>query len=325
MAVQHRRVHRPRVPMLLMLLAGLLAVIGCQAQRPAAPSRTGSSGSAVVSSPPTRAGSPSQSRTASADPPSSPARPAVHTPAGLWWGVDSSGPITAAALANVRDWYQGATPQFWGRYVGGHYGLSAAELSFARQHGIYVYLLINDRNCSQCGGTDICGNDRTAGQARADALDAIHAAAAVGVRRGAVLFKDIEQVSSCRGEPTAAYLDAWYRTVRGTDYRTGFYGNVHQQNYDFPRAYCAAHAHAADFARDVVLDMNEDEPRLGALRGSTGPHNAPAFAPKSPACAAPAATVIWQYGESIDRANYTDIDQARPGLHGLLAPDGSIS
>lgn len=201
--------------------------------------------------------------------------PAVVTPEGMWWGVDSSGPITAAAIDNVRGWYQGATPQFWGRYVGGPFAVSSAELAFAREHHIYVYLLINDRNCSLCGGVDVCGNDITASQARLDAREAIREATKVGVKRGAVLFKDIEQIGACRNEPTSAYLDTWYRTLKGTDYRTGFYGNVHQQDYDFPRAYCAARAQARDFAAEVALDMNEDEPRLGAARGTTGPHNAP--------------------------------------------------
>jgi len=253
-------------------------------------------------------------------------RPPVLTPEGMWWGVDSSGPITAAAIANVRGWYRGARPQFWGRYVSGEYAVTRAELAFARRQGLYVYLLVNDRNCSQCAfGGDICGNDLTRAQARADAHAALRAARRLGLPRGTVLFKDIEQVSSCTREPSADYLDAWYRTLKGTDFVTGFYGNAYQQNYDFPRGYCAEVKRAADFAADVVLEMNEDGPLIGAPRGSTGPDNAPRFAPLVPWCAPAKATVIWQYGESLDPANYTDIDQARPDTPGLLAPDGTVT
>lgn len=133
-----------------------------------------------------------QTRPAPSSRASHPAGPAVLTAGGMWWGVDSSGPITAAAIDNVRGWYQGATPQFWGRYVSGHFAVTSTELAFARSRHIYVYLLVNDRNCSHCVNGDVCGHDKTAVQARADALEAIKAAGRVGVKRGAVLFKDIE-------------------------------------------------------------------------------------------------------------------------------------
>lgn len=250
----------------------------------------------------------------------------MTTREGMWWGVDSSGPITPAAIDNVRGWYRGATPQFWGRYVSGHYAVSAHELAFARHKGIYVYLLVNDRNCSQCdGGHDVCGRDRTAAQARSDALAAVRAAKAVGVPARTVLFKDIEQISGCSGEPTATYLDTWHQTLRDTDFRTGFYGNAHRQSFAFPRAYCAVVAHDSQFRDNVALDMNEDEPQLGAPRGTVGPKNAPRFAPLKPDCAPAKAVQMWQYGESISRDNYTDIDQAKPDIKGLLAPDGGVT
>ena len=245
----------------------------------------------------------------------------------MWWGVDSSGPITAAAIHNVRDWYRGSPrPQFWGRYLSGDYGVSKAELAYGRAQGIYVYLIVNDRNCSECaGGGDICGNDRTAAQAALDAKEALRAARRLGLGKGTVLFKDIEQVSSCRGEPTADYLYTWYRTLQGTDWVTGFYGNAYTQFYDFPIGYCATVKKHPDFATHVILDMNEDEPLIGAPRGRTGPHNAPRFNPLKPSCAPLSQVAIWQYGESTSPDNYTDIDQMRPGTPGLLAPDGTVT
>ncbi|MGI8678612.1 MAG: glycoside hydrolase domain-containing protein [Jatrophihabitans sp.] len=248
------------------------------------------------------------------------------TKGGMWWGVDSYAPITAQSLANVRDWYVGGhRPQFWGRYLSGRAGISDTELRFARAHGIYVYLIVPDRNCSACSDGDACTNDSTAAQARADAAAAVRAARRLTLPAGAVLFKDIEEVSSCRDEPTPAYLLAWFRTLLGTPYRTGFYGNVYRQTYEFPTAYCATVRAHPDFSSGVVLAMNEPEPQLGAPRKTIGPSTAPPFRPSSPRCAPPGRTLIWQYGESTDDANLTDVDQARPGAPGLLAPEGGTT
>ena len=142
-------------------------------------------------------------------------------------------------------------------------GACGIEYSASDAHGY----AIGAEGSRLCGG-DICGNDLTRAQARADAHAALRAARRLSLPHGTVLFKDIEQVSSCTREPSADYLDAWYRTLKGTDFVTGVYGNAYQQNYDFPRGYCAEVKRAADFAADVVLDMNEDEPLIGAPRGS---------------------------------------------------------
>ena len=118
---------------------------------------------------------------------------------------------------------------------------------------------------------------------------------------------------------------AWDKALTGSGYRTGFYGNSHRSSYAFPIAYCGAVRVAPSFARRIVLDATEPEPRLGAPQGTTGPRNAPTFAPEVPSCAPVGATKIWQYGESIDSDNDTDIDQADPAVPGLLAPDGSVT
>jgi len=244
----------------------------------------------------------------------------------MWWGVDSTTAMSAASLANVQDWYLGGhRPQFWGRYLRGSYAVSRTELAFARAHGIYVYLIVTDHNCSQCGGHDICGNDRTAGQAAHDVQQAADAADKLGLPRGTVIYKDLEQVSSCRGEPTATFLLAWDSALRKTRYKTAFYGNTNQQNYDFPKAYCAAVARSSDFASRVLLDMDEPEPQLAAPRHTIGPANAPRYAPFEPHCTPPGRTTIWQYGESRDDDNLTDVDEALPNTPGMLAPDGSVT
>jgi Domain of unknown function (DUF1906) len=252
--------------------------------------------------------------------------PTSVTPGGLWWSVDSSGPMTDGALAAVRAWYRGAAPQVWGRYLTGSYSITPTELAWARSHRIYVYLLIPDDNCSRCdSGADICGNDKTASQARENAAQTLMAARALPVPAGAALFKDLEQVAACVGEPTAAYLRAWFGAVRNSGYRVGLYGNSTTADYAFPRAYCQVLRTDPRLGAEVLLDATEPEPDLGKPAGASGPRNAPPFRPATPPCAPPSATVIWQYGESIDNENYADIDQVRPDTPGLLAPDGTVT
>lgn len=245
----------------------------------------------------------------------------------MWWGVDSTGPITEAALDNVRNWYRGSPrPLLWGRYVTGSFALQRGELAFARAHGIGVYLIVPDLDCSICdNGNDVCGSDRTAGQARDDARRAVKASIRAGIPARVTLFKDVEEIGTCHGELTSEYLRAWYHHVRATRYRAGFYGNTFRQSWDFPRAYCAAVRADPRFAHDVALAQNQPEPAIGAARGTIGPSNAPRFAPYVPSCAPSGVTRIWQYGESLSSENYTDVDEIVPGTRGLLAPDGSVT
>jgi Domain of unknown function (DUF1906) len=249
------------------------------------------------------------------------------TPEGLWWGVDSTTPMSESVLANVRSWYRGGhTPAVWGRYVSGSFAMHPDEFSFARKHGIYLYVLVPDANCSECsGGQDVCGNDRTAAQATQDARDAIRAARKLHIPANAMLFKDVEQVGTCTGELTAQYLLTWYRVGRASPYRVGFYGNAHSQHYDFVTAYCGVVPRHRDFTRDVVLADDEPEPAIGAPAGRIGAANAPRFHPDVPHCAPRKATKIWQYGESLTAGNATDVDEIMPDTPGLIAPDGSVT
>lgn len=300
----------------LATLAALLLVAGC--------------GTAAVVTPASSRATASPTRTvevaASPTPEPTPLpRANSVTPGGYWWAVDSSGPVGDAALTAVQGWYQGATPAVWGRYLTGPYALQDGETEWLAGHGIYLYVLVPDGNCSGCNGGDICGNDLTAAQAQADAAETLAAARDRRIPRGVRLFKDIEQVSSCRGEPTGEYVSAWYRAVRDSDYLVGFYGNSTEPDWDFPTAYCAALALDPRIGTDVVIDGNEPEPQLGAPSGTSGPATAPAFAPFTPPCAPSGSTRIWQYGESVDAANYVDVDEVSPGLPGLLAPDGRVT
>ncbi|MEO6886426.1 MAG: glycoside hydrolase domain-containing protein [Jatrophihabitantaceae bacterium] len=240
--------------------------------------------------------------------------------------MDSTVAIDARSLANVRGYYRGGNdPVVWGRYLLGRFGLHRAEIAFAAAHGIVLYLLVPDANCSGCVGGDLCGNDRSASQAVRDAQQATAAAQRLGVPAGVTLFKDIEEVGACHTELTASYLDAWFGLVQHSHYRAGFYGNATAQDYDFPRAYCAAARLDPLFRREVILAQNEPEPMIGAPRGTIGPSNAPPFTPDRPSCAPVIVTKIWQYGESLNTDNLTDVDEVQPDTPGLLMPDGSAT
>lgn len=240
--------------------------------------------------------------------------------------MDSTAPIDAQSLANVRAYYLGHhDPVAWGRYLVGNFGLHRGELTFASRHHLVLYLLVPDENCSGCGGGDRCGNDRTSGQAVRDAERAIEAARRLRIPARVTLFKDVEEVSGCHGELTGSYLDAWFRQLRLTGYRPAFYGNATAQDYDLPRAYCAAAQADPAFRREVILAQDEPEPAIGAASDTIGPANAPRFAPDRPTCASTAATKIWQYGESLSAENMTDVDEIRPDTPGLLMPDGSVT
>lgn len=246
-----------------------------------------------------------------------------YTPAGNWWAVDSVDPVNAADLAAVRNWYQGGTPQVWGRYISDIGGaLTKTEMNFAAQNGIYLYLLVADRNNSS---PLVCGRDLNASDAVADAQTAVAAASALGIKPGAVLYKDFEQ-TQCAGEPSAAYVQSWYQTVASSTYKVGFYGNAFNPNNQFPTAFCAAAAAVPGLVAHVSLSASEPEPNFNSAIGTTGPANAPAWAADTPSCAPAATTSVWQYGEVGSQAgNIADIDEVRPGAPGLVAPDGSIT
>jgi hypothetical protein len=76
----------------------------------------------------------------------------------------------------------------------------------------------------------------------------------------------------------------------------------------------------------VTLSASEPEPNFNSLSGATGPATAPPWAADTPSCAPAGTTTVWQYGEVGQQAgNIADIDEFRPGMPGLVSPDGSIT
>jgi hypothetical protein len=245
------------------------------------------------------------------------------TPAGHWWAVDSVSQVNDANLAAVRAWYQGGTPQVWGRYISDLNGitLTSTEVAYARAHGIYLYLLVADHTSS-------CGTDSTYAQGVADAQTAIRAAQALKIPSGAVLFKDFEERSSrCPGDPGAGFMEGYFAQLQNSAlYKAGFYGNSYSQSNNFAKSYCTAARAMVGFLDNTSIAASEPEPAFNNARGTVGPHNAPAWAPTKPSCALSTATTIWQYGEVGSRAgNIADIDEVVPNAPGLVAPDGTVT
>jgi Domain of unknown function (DUF1906) len=246
------------------------------------------------------------------------------TPAGNWWSVDSVDRLNDANLAAIRAWYQGGTPLAWGRYISdisSSFTLNSAEITYAQQHGIYLYLIAADHTSS-------CGTDSTYAEGVADGQVAIAAAKALKIPAGAVIFKDFEErTSRCPGDPGAGFLEGWYAVMKNSNmYKAGFYGNSASPSNAFSKAYCQAGAAIAGFLGNTSIAASEPEPAFNNRRGSTGPRNAPAYAPTKPSCAPASATTIWQYGEVGSQAgNIADVDEVAANAPGLLAPNGTIT
>lgn len=246
------------------------------------------------------------------------------TPQGNWWAVDSVSRVNDASLNAVRAWYQGGTPQVWGRYISdisSSFTLNADEIAYAAAHNIYLYLLAADH-------TDTCGTDSTYDQGVADGQVAINAAQALKIPAGAVLFKDFEERSSrCPSDPSAGFLEGWYAVMKNSNfYKAGFYGNSYSQSNNFAKAYCQAGAAMGGFLAETSIAASEPEPAFNNARGTVGPGNAPAWGPTKPSCALSTATTIWQYGEVGSQAgNIADVDLVLPNAPGLLAPNGTVT
>ncbi|MEA2664632.1 MAG: hypothetical protein QOI11_1576, partial [Candidatus Eremiobacteraeota bacterium] len=91
------------------------------------------------------------------------------------WGVDSADPVTSAAWDAAYN-LLGRLPKFWGRYVGGDYAVTPAEIAYLHEKNCKVLIAYNDT-----GPDDVAGGS-AAGEA--DAQAAIAAMKALGVPAG---------------------------------------------------------------------------------------------------------------------------------------------
>ncbi|WP_414582281.1 glycoside hydrolase domain-containing protein [Scytonema sp. PCC 10023] len=189
-----------------------------------------------------------------------------------FWGVDSVQSITQSFLDQIRTTY--GSPDFFGRYLGGRYGMTADEVALAQRNGIKI--LVVDQSF---GPTYNPLTEYSAGEAAA--RKAISNAEALGIPNGVAIFADIEIQSNI----AAPWIQGWFDTLASSIYKPGFYSDTIEGG--FSDAYCQAVRNNSNVGTSIIWS---NEPPLDR----TTKANAPAFAPTGPDCNAQ--VLGWQYG-----------------------------
>lgn len=218
--------------------------------------------------------------------------------ADTYWGVDSASSTTSKVGVKghptlfefVTD-KMGQMPDFWGRYVGGSFGLTKEEASYIHTKSdgqtriLVVYNGAHNSKASVGGGF-------AAGQK--DALKAIARAKKVGVPADVWIYGDIEPGWHC----AADWFRGWWDTMRQSQYggMGGIYENPLKWNAkNFSDPYTKAYKGDSPF-------IFQDSPGLGRYLWSQQPQKAKkgpgeidfGFAPAEPPGMA-GMTVLWQY------------------------------
>jgi hypothetical protein len=195
---------------------------------------------------------------------------------GILWGIDTTDNVQAANDI-VRTQGQLGSPQFVGRYFiwDGGPTLSIAEANYIHSQNLPILLLDSPANSNLTGSA--VGAD--------EAQKAINKARSMGVPPGTALFRDVETGYGI----DAAYISAFYGTIRGSGYVPGFYENA--VNGAFSGAYCGAVAQNPVIGTGTALFASEWEFQGG------DPHRAAmrTWGPATPPCQN--TTVAWQYEE----------------------------
>ncbi len=210
----------------------------------------------------------------------------------IYWGVVSSHAAnsTVAAVGNptLFDFItkQVQFPQFYGRFIGGRYSLTADEINFIFGQG--------DGSCSIL----LIYNGATPGEGYyggvMDANNAISAAQALEVPTGITLYADIE--SGVRVSPD--WILGWMDTMNASMYANpgGFYCNPsawNEKNFNHP--YCIAITGPSNLRDDGTFISNpplfSSAPRMDCSFITDDPA---LYTPLAPPCA-PSSAVIWQY------------------------------
>ena len=193
----------------------------------------------------------------------------------FFWGVDSAVAVDEEILRCVQNNF--GAPDFWGRYLStvpnASEGLTKVELQYLRSKGIKVVPIFNNFK-SSVGGQ--AGN--------VAARNAIYNANRLGIRKGTVLFANVERFF----EVDANWLIGWVETFYSSPYLPGFYHDPIVG--DFNQAYCQAVAKDERVKNQVILWSAKPE------KGVTSKRSQPKFNPRKPNC--PATVWGWQYGRN---------------------------
>jgi hypothetical protein len=170
-------------------------------------------------------------------------------PTDAYWGVDSvTAPDHKLSIAGHPTLYEhitklaGQMPDFWGRYIGGHYAITAKEadalfdLSGGQCRILLAYNGATNTHTSVGGGR---------AQGIHDAGKAVKAAKHVGVPPGVMIFADIEPNWHC----TQEWFEGWFQGMFASQY--GGMGGV----YENPLAW-----NARNFRDPYIKAVQGDSP-----------------------------------------------------------------
>jgi hypothetical protein len=200
-------------------------------------------------------------------------------------------------LSNVQLYY--GQPYFFGRYLGGTFGMTAGEVSLAHQNSIKI-LVIDDLFSSATGYSN--------GQSQAQTI--IASAKSFGVPAGKAIIGDIEASYPV----DSGWIQGWYDAFHadGT-YSAAYYANPYTGSSGFTTAYCAALSANPQIGTNTFVWSDEPQP------GRTTKSNMPAFGPASPSCAGQ--VPAWQYGSPSSGGQSganVDTDELKSGLDPYL-------
>lgn len=190
-----------------------------------------------------------------------------------YWGVDSAVSVDEELLRCVQNNF--GLPDFWARYLStvpnASEGLTKAELQFLRVKGIKVMPIFNyfTSSLGRQGG-------------RIAAQNAIYHARRLGIRKGTVLFANVERFF----EVDFNWLIGWVESMYTSSYRAGFYYDPIEG--DFNKAYCQAVEQDDKVKNQSILWSARPEKGVSRKRAQ------PNFNPRKPNCTAN--VWAWQYG-----------------------------
>jgi hypothetical protein len=205
------------------------------------------------------------------------------------WGVDSSQTVTKELYNAVLTTY--GKPEYWGRYLsrvnGATEGLTKEEIELLHSNGTKLLPIYNDFR-------------RAVGESHAKvvAMNATYHAKRLGIKKGTIIFANVERFFDVDSAWIKGYVDYLYNT----DYKPGFYHDPTEGNFE--KSYCEAVSQSSRVANQAVLWSTE--PNLGVTKED----EAPQFNPVTPTCEAN--VWLWQYGRDAgDLAINTNLMDSR--------------
>jgi hypothetical protein len=240
------------------------------------------------------------------------------------WGVDSYAPANRPAQNCLYDQVvKRKKPAFWGRYIrcpnaSDSNVLNTDEARFLHDRGCAI-LPIYNRTVYQRNGPSWTG---TFGDGVADAMDAIAAAASLGIPPGVWIYADIEPAWP---NVSTNWILGWWCVMAGA-YRPGLYTTLQGKYTNAVTMIRSMQPPAGMSFIDLIRWRSVPNIDTTSYVWSFNPHrgsftNPPAWEPMAPPqCAAH--VKLWQYcANELVGGNYVDADLATPdALAGMWQP-----